>query len=604
MRYNMLSVLATNTEEALMVSSDDQRSAPIENLEAIEYPSFAIDEAFNIVAINAEATRLFKIAGSVTGRNLVDVLRTVSEKPFDGDRERRFRQLSLMTDNIPALASYIGADERFKFVNARHSEWFGLPKEEVVGKEVRTIYGRSAYEEIRPRISSVLKGDTVSFETQIRLEEGEPIFINASFVPDIDDLGNVRGFYCLISDVTKLKRSELLLRLTEDRVRMITDSFTDYAILSMDTDLKIDSWNPGGVNIFGYEEHEILGKAFDILFTPEDVSNEVPLKETIRARTNGRASDERWHLRKDGVRFFASGVIAPLYFGGELKGYAKIVSDLTERNRHSEELQSAYDQMEIRVSERTKELADTNTELVAAITDRKTAESIRIDLLQRLITGQEDERRRIARDIHDQLGQRLTALRLKIASLREMCAENPELHARATRLQEIAEMLDSEVSFLAWQLRPTALDELGLSDAVNTYVKEWSRHYGIPARFHPAGLAALKLDRDLETHLYRITQEALHNVVKHADAAEVNVLLERSGENIVLIVEDNGVGFSGVEKERVPKSRKGLGIKGMNERAVLIGGSLEIESAPGSGTTVYIRAPLQVRTDEENKKDD
>src|SRR5690606_17762079 len=237
------------------------------------------------------------------------------------------------------------------------------------------------------------------------------------------------GFYCLISDITKLKRSELLLRLSEDHVRMITDSFTDYAILSMDTELNIDSWNPGGVNIFGYEEHEILGKPFHTLFTPEDVSRGVPLKETETARTNGRASDERWHLKKDGTRFFASGVIAPLYLGGELKGYAKIVSDLTEKNRHSEELQSAYDQLQARVSERTRELADTNTELLAAVTDRKTAESLRIDLLQRLITGQEDERRRIARDIHDQLGQRLTALRLKIASLREMCTENPELHA-------------------------------------------------------------------------------------------------------------------------------------------------------------------------------
>ncbi len=597
-----------------MATSDNQRSVndaavaaestPTEHLEAIGLPSFAIDEAFNIAAVNSDAAQLLRKAGPLTGRNIVEVLRTVCERPFNADFERRFQQLSLMTDKISALASYIGADERFKFVNARYSQWFSLPKQQILGKEVRTIFGERAYEELRPRIRSALAGDTVIFETQIRLEEGEPIFINASFVPDIDEVGTVRGFYCLISDITKLKRSELLLRLSEDHVRMITDSFTDYAILSMDTELNIDSWNPGGVNIFGYEEHEILGKPFHTLFTPEDVSRGVPLKETETARRNGRASDERWHLKKDGTRFFASGVIAPLYLGGELKGYAKIVSDLTEKNRHSEELQSAYDQLEARVSERTRELADTNTELLAAVTDRKTAESLRIDLLQRLITGQEDERRRIARDIHDQLGQRLTALRLKIASLREMCTENPELHARATRLQEIAEMLDSEISFLAWQLRPTALDELGLSDAINTFVKEWSRHYAIPARFHPAGLAALRLDRDVETHLYRITQEALHNVVKHAQAAEVNVLLERSGENIVLIVEDNGLGFSGTEKERFRKNRKGLGIKGMNERAVLIGGSLEIESTSGGGTTVYVRAPLKLRTDEENKKDD
>lgn len=586
------------------IHPDDRQKASIRMREAMASSETQYRDVYRIVLENHSFRWVETIASIVRDADnkplgmcgvCLDISRRVEVEESDRHRER---QLQLITDNIPALASYIGTDERYRFVNARYSEWFGLPKEGILGKKMRSIFGKRAYDELKPRIESVLAGETVVFEAELAYTAERTRFINATFLPDTDENGTVRGFYGFINDVTELKRSEQLLRFNEDRINVIVDSFTDYAILSINTDLRIDSWNPGGVNIFGYEEHEILGKPFDTLFTPEDISRGVPLKETQTARKNGRASDERWHMRKDGSRFFASGVITPLYLGGKLTGYAKIVSDLTERKRHSEELQTAYDEMEIRVTERTRELAETNTELLAAVSERKTVEGLRIELLQRLITGQEDERRRIARDIHDQLGQRLTALRLKIASLRTLCEDHAELHARATRLQEIAEMLDSEISFLAWQLRPSALDELGLSDAISTYVKEWTRHYNIPAWFHPTGLTKLRLDPDLETHLYRITQEALHNVVKHAQASRVNVLLEKTGEDIVLIIEDDGVGFSEEGKPRGRRTAKGLGLRGMHERAVLIGGIVEIESSPGSGTTVYVRVPLKVREEQ------
>jgi signal transduction histidine kinase len=224
--------------------------------------------------------------------------------------------------------------------------------------------------------------------------------------------------------------------------------------------------------------------------------------------------------------------------------------------------------------------------------EREIAEKERVELLRRLVSSQELERRRIARDIHDQLGQRLTALRLKIASLKELSADNEGYAARVNRLQEIAERLDSEVSFLAWELRPSALDDLGLVNAVGAFVNEWSLHHEIAADFHSAKLPTEKLNAEIETHLYRITQEALNNITKHAKANHVTVLFEKRPEEVVLIIEDDGCGFNPADGNGSGDATRGLGLTGMRERATLVGGNVEIETAVGRGTTVFVRIPF------------
>jgi PAS domain S-box-containing protein len=522
------------------------------------------------------------------------VIQDITERKQAQERLRASEtQLRLVTDAIPALVSYIDKTQRYRFVNRQYSEWFGKRGEELLGARLRDVVGQRAYKVIKPHVEEALAGNEVSFDSWIHYKGAGQRFVHISYVPDIQSDGTVAGLYALVSDLSELKRSEDLLSASQERMRLLTESFTDYAILSTDNEGRVDSWNPGAAAIFGYEEAEIIGRSAEILFTPEDVTKGIPLKEMRNARKHGRASDERWHMRKDGSRFFASGVMVPLYVGRVLSGYAKIAADLTERKRSAEALQRAHDEMEMRVLERTRELAETNAALRAEIAERKAAEDQKIDLLKRLVTTQEDERRRIARDLHDQLGQRLTALRLKIASLREMVGEYPELQERTNRLQEIGELLDSEVSFLAWELRPSPIDELGLTDAIGTFAREWSRHYGIPAEFHSTGMANLDLDPDSDTHLYRIAQEALNNIVKHADANKVNILVERSDGEVILIVEDDGKGFDRSAIKQNRKSGKGLGLTGMEERASLIGGRVEIESAAGSGTTVFARVPLK-----------
>jgi signal transduction histidine kinase len=188
--------------------------------------------------------------------------------------------------------------------------------------------------------------------------------------------------------------------------------------------------------------------------------------------------------------------------------------------------------------------------------------------------------------MHDQFGEQLTALSARIAALKEACAEEAELRAHVAALETISQQLDRDVDHLVWDLRPTALDDLGLRAALASYVQDWSRRVRISAELHTSGLLDERLTADAETALYRIAQEALTNVAKHSGARNVGVILERRPDHVMLVVEDDGVGFDpGEDRE----GRRGFGLLGMRERAALVGATLEIESASGRGTTILVR---------------
>ncbi|HVF46071.1 MAG TPA: PAS domain S-box protein [Pyrinomonadaceae bacterium] len=542
---------------------------------------------------NGVATRMY-------GVNLDITLRKEAEERI----MRSESQLRMVTDTVPALISYVDSREKYRFVNKKYVDWFGKPREKILGRSVAEIIGAQAYRTIKPHIKQALAGRESTFETELVVKGMGTRFVRVSYSPDIGIDGHVNGFYALTSDMTDLKRSRDLLRSTEDRIGLIMESLTDYAIFSTDGEGRVESWNRGAESIYGYKAEEILGLSSEILFEPQDVTRGVPIREMRMARQSGRAFDERWHVRKDGSQFFSAGVLMPLYVGDALTGYARVASDLTEKQRRAEELQRAHDELEARVAERTAELAEANIALREEMGEREIAESQRIDLLRRLVSSQESERRRIARDIHDTLGQRLTALRLKIASLRQDADGDHKFAARVERLQEISARLDSEVSFLAWELRPSALDDLGLAEALGAYVSEWSRHYEIAADFHSEPLPHEVLNRETETHLYRITQEALNNIAKHSHADNVSVVLKRRDDEIILIVEDNGRGFDQTSSTKRADAGKGLGLLGMSERTHLVGGEIEIESAPGKGTTIYARVPYYSGHHVDNKEND
>lgn len=513
-------------------------------------------------------------------------------------REERLRWLSTVIESSNDAIFSFAFDRKIVTWNTGAEQIFGYMAKEAIGRPLSMLTRPGGEKEQDKFLATAWSGEAVeNLETVQLNKDGVPIDISLTVAPIKDENEKVVGLSATVRDITKGRKSDEKLRESQELQRLLIESAKDFAMFTLTVDGKVNSWNTGAERVFGYTEDEIMGQYGGILFTPEDRALGIPEQEMENAATKGRGEDERYHIRKDGSRFYASGVMTPLLDGG-LHGFAKVARDLTTHRRADEKLRRIQDELqeglEAKVAERTVELARSAEALRLEIADRLRAEQERVALLRRIVTTQEEERGRLARDLHDQLGQRLTALRLKIASLKELCGDNEEFSIRVARLEEIGEELDAEVSFLAWEMRPAVLDDLGLVVAVNNYVMEWSRHFSIPAAFESAGLKkAERLGPETETNLYRICQEALNNICKHAQATHVSVLLERRKDIVVLIVEDDGVGFRPARKARVNKKRNGMGLTSMRERAAIEGGTIEIESATGKGTTVFVRMPFE-----------
>ena len=372
-------------------------------------------------------------------------------------------------------------------------------------------------------------------------------------------------------------RAEQALRDSEERHRIIVESARDYAIITTDGGGRITSWSPGAEAVFGWTASEAIAQSIAMTFTPEDRASGEIEKELTTARAHGSAPDVRWHLRKDGARVFIEGTARALEGpGGELRGFLKIGQDVTDRRgteealRDSEaRLQVAHDVLEERVLERTQQLEGLSVQ--------------RQQLLEQLVTATEEERQRIARELHDELGQHITALRMSLSQ--------PQGEA-LPRMQTIVQRLDETIDRLTLELRPPVLDHLGLHGAITSLVDAYGSASGLRVAVHLPAVEGERFSSKIETTLYRVVQEALTNVLKHAAASTVSVILEREGDSLRLIVEDDGRGFDADSALTGTAMRGRFGLLGMRERLSLVDGSLAIESEQGSGTTIYVRVPL------------
>lgn len=257
-------------------------------------------------------------------------------------------------------------------------------------------------------------------------------------------------------------------------------------------------------------------------------------------------------------------------------------------------------QVELAVEERTAALASANAALSAEVVERTAAEERVRMLLQKIVTAQEEARRRISRELHDQTGQYFVALRLVLQGLKDTLREEPDKLALLQQAEEISERLGRDVSAVARELRPAGLEEFGLINVLNNYIEEWASRSGVNADFHAHGAEQKRLSDEIEITIYRVIQEALTNTLKHANSRHVSVVLEYLPHCIRVIVEDDGRGFS-VEPTNHFVSHNGkLGLLGMRERLALVGGSLEIESSSDSGSTLFINIPLTLANKAEN----
>ncbi len=217
-------------------------------------------------------------------------------------------------------------------------------------------------------------------------------------------------------------------------------------------------------------------------------------------------------------------------------------------------------------------------------------EAVRRELLYRLMTAQEEERRRIARELHDEAGQALTSLLVSLR-LMENAKSLEEVRSLVAGMREVVSGTLDAMHNLAVELRPSVLDDLGLVPALARYIQGCRARLGMTVDLEVVGLDSVRLPEAVETAIYRITQEAVTNAARHAGARHVSVVLERRGDTVVLIVEDDGEGFD-METVMAAQRQGRLGLSGMAERASLVGGRLTVESAPGAGTTVLLEVPI------------
>lgn len=343
----------------------------------------------------------------------------------------------------------------------------------------------------------------------------------------------------------------------DHRYRLLVETVLDYAIFMLDTSGNVTSWNLGAQRIKGFTPNEIIGRHFSIFYTEEDIAEHKPESLLASAASAGLAQDEGWRVRKDGSRFWADVNITAVYDESErLLGFAKITRDLTDRHRLLE-------------LERTAETAA---------------------LVQR---AREQEQKRIARELHDDLGQQIAALRMSLSCYE---AEHPdsspdaEPRGRVT-LEEINRQLESmatSVRRIAANLRPPILDDLGLDAAIEWLAQDFSQLYGLRVRCRIEAPTDV-LNEQAAITLYRVAQEALTNVVKHARARQVTVKLRSDAHCYELRIEDDGVGL---QQEAMPRA-DAFGILGMRERILQLGGILQIESRPGSGVSILARVPIE-----------
>ena len=353
-------------------------------------------------------------------------------------------------------------------------------------------------------------------------------------------------------------QAEINLRASQARLAGILNIAED-AVISVDENHRINLFNQGAEKIFGYRSHEMFGQPLDLLLPQRfRESHGRQIAEFAGAREAARrmATRSEVHgLRKGGSEFPAEASISKLELDGG-KVFTVMLRDITERKRAQEAL-------------------------------RDYAERLRL-LSHRLVESEESERRQLARELHDRIGQNVTSLNLQLNMLRgEMPAEyGPQVKSRLDDCESVLYATGQLIRDLMGDLRPPGLEELGLLAALNEHTRQVAKRSGLSVTVRGTEVVP-RLPQQTEIMLFRIAQEALINIVKHAHATEAVVTVEAAPDRVTLTIADNGCGFD--SGAALPSGH--LGIVGMRERAEAIGARLHVESTPGAGTRVIVEAP-------------
>ena len=378
----------------------------------------------------------------------------------------------------------------------------------------------------------------------------------------------------------QMLEKELALRRSEQRFQLFVEAVRDYAIFMLDPEGHVATWNRGAERIKGYKASDIIGSHFSRFYPEEDLRAGKPQWELKVAAKEGRFEDEGWRVRKDGSRFWANVIITAVHDEtGKLIGFGKVTRDSTERMQAQRALQ--------------REIAEKQQ---AEMRLRESEKSLR-DLSLHLLRTQDEERRRIGRDLHDSLGQSLAVLKMKLDSLVSVVGKRTDDEAADDVAQCIRLTEDSikELRTVSYLLYPPMLEEMGLKSAIPWYLDGFSARSGIKTTLEVAS-DFTRLPRGAELALFRVFQESLTNVHRHSGSPTAEVRLFSKGGMGVLEVRDRGKGLPpGLLEESSQDwmGQLGVGLRGMNERMRQLGGTLELTSTK-EGTTVRAMVPAQL----------
>lgn len=420
-------------------------------------------------------------------------------------------------------------------------------------------------------VDATLKDDTpYDLEFRIYRPNGEERTIQGRGGVQRDRQGRAIRMHGTVLDVTSERRA----RRDRDVLTYAVDHGMEGLAL-LDQDGRYTYMNQAHASMYGYAINELLGKPWRDLYRPE-VAGVVERDVFPRLLRDGSWTGELTGRKKNGepVDVEISLRLMAGLSAGSPEFLACTCRDITERKRGEATLRRAHDELEQRVEERTRDLAAANQRLRL--------------LSQQVVRTQEAERRRLARDLHDEIGQALTALKMNLQILRSHAEGAPD--AFLSESLQLSDRLLQQVRRLALDLRPQLFDELGLEQAVRAYVERQAERNGWAASFVAEGLER-RASEEIEMTCFRIVQEALTNIARHAKASGVDVLVRRLGDEFELVVRDDGIGFEPSQWDNTGKNRGHLGLTGMEERVRLVGGKMNVTSAPGRGTEVRVCIP-------------
>jgi PAS domain S-box-containing protein len=383
-------------------------------------------------------------------------------------------------------------------------------------------------------------------------------------------------------------------RMEMDRVTgllaAIVDS-SDDAIISKNLEGVITSWNQGAERIFGFTAAEAVGKSITMIIPKERLDEETGI---LRRLKKGERIDhfETVRLRKDGTKLDISITVSPVKDRtGRITGASKVARDITEKKQldramreNEERLRALAAGLESEVLKRTRELDQRNAEAV------EQTERVQ-DLSNRLLQAQDEERRHIARELHDSAGQTLTVMGFHVSKLMEMLKKKaPQMMKEAEEIQHLVQRLVQEIRTASYLLHPPLLEEGGLPLALGWYTQGLKDRSGLQIALHiPTDFGRYPVP--VELAIFRIVQECLTNVHRHSGSNTAEIEIGRKNGSILVTVKDCGKGISPTRLAEIQTSGKGVGIGGMRERMRLINGTLNIESN-GSGMTVEAKIPI------------